>query len=190
MIDALIKFIPAPYQLLAKGIAFLALVAAVCFAAMQAYSWAYNNGATAEKLLYKSQENSELKARAAEIDRLNEKLAADAMAHNLELNEISAKYQEEKANEKATYDRTIASLRAGTISLRDKYANSKPAACAGITPDAFPTVGGHNGETGTELSQPVAEFLIGLTSEADEVVKQLSACQAGWQKLYQACTQR
>lgn len=139
----------------------------------------YRLGAEAEKARWVARENAALRAANDEISQLNqlardqERLHAEAMAH------ISTQFQEQLHHVKSQKDSVIADLRAGAVRLRVPVtpASASPA-CSGIPGEAFASARGRDGETRADLSAEAAEFLVGLASEADEVVQQLSACQA------------
>lgn len=108
-------------------------------------------------------EAAENKARAAEARY------AAAMAS------ISGAYlnaQQEGEREKAA---AVDRVRAG----QRLYIGAKcPAPGGSAAPEAPTGAGARDGETRAELSESAAEWLIGLASEADAVVRQLTACQA------------
>ena len=173
----LLKLVPAQYQILAKIIALVALAGVIAAAAISAYSWAYKNGVQAERVAWQQSENEKLQQAIAHINGLNAKIREAERTHAFELQTVSNNYQQGLKNEKQNFNNAIASYRAGTISLRDKHATSNAPACAGATADAFTSSGRRDATEGANISQALAEFLIGLASEADEVTLQLTACQ-------------
>lgn len=174
----LLKLVPAQYQILAKIIALAVLVGVIVVAVISAYSWAYENGVQAERVVWQHSENAKLQQAIAHIGGLNKKIRDAERAHAVELQTVSNNYQQGLKHEKQKFNDAIASYRAGTISLRDKHAASSPAACVGFAADLSAGASGRDATEGAKLSQPLAEFLIGLAGEADEVVQQLTACQA------------
>lgn len=137
----------------------------------------YQDGKTAAESACKSQQNAELIAANAEIVRLTDKARRDEADHAAALVSASQTYQEALKNEKTVHDRTVSDLRSGALRLRIDIARRESsgngsAAQAGASP------GRCDGATTAELSQPAAEFLVGLASDADEVAHQLTACQA------------
>jgi len=102
--------------------------------------------------------------------RQQEHDAADALAV------ISSKYQEDLKHVKTEKDRVIAGLRDGTFRLRIPVA-TRLGAYGGAASEVAFTACGRDGEARTELSVEASEFLVGLASESDEVVKQLGRCQ-------------
>ena len=139
----------------------------------------FSLGEATEQARWVARENAALRAANEEISQLNtqareqERQHAEAMAH------ISTQFQEQLQHVKSQKDSVIADLRTGAVRLRIPVtAPSTSAACGGIPAEAFASAAGRDGETRAELSAEAAEFLVGLASEADEVVQQLSACQA------------
>lgn len=134
-------------------------------------------GEKAERAAWLARENAQLTKANAKIKALEEKYrqqeqdAADAIAV------ISTNYQKDLSNVKAEKDRVIAGLRGGTFRLRIPVA-ARFGAGRGTAAEVAAPACGRDGEARTELPIEASEFLVGLTSEADEVVKQLGACQA------------
>ena len=168
---------PAQYQILAKIIALAVLAGIIFAAAISAYNWAYKNGVQAERVTWQQSENAKLQEAITHINGLNKKIREAERAHAVELQTVSNNYQQGLKHEKQKFNDVVASYRAGTISLRDKHAAGSPAACVGFAADLSAGASGRDATEGAKLSQPLAEFLIGLASEADEVVQQLTACQ-------------
>lgn len=137
----------------------------------------YSNGQTDERLAWQGRENTELVAANNRITDLETKAREDEAKHGQAMAQASATYQESLQNEKANRDRTIADLRSGALRLRIQLAGrqSTDGSSAG---QADPAAVRCDGETFAELSGSAAEFLVGLASEADDVVHQLTACQA------------
>lgn len=173
------NLIPGPYRMVGYLVASLAVVGTVYLAVNKAYNWAYDNGVTAEKLMWESRESEELAVANKTILDLTDKARKDEAQHNLNLATISTNFEGIRQNEKLKNDRIIADISAGTIRLRDKYANtSGKGSCASGSGEATTRTSEHNGETGSELSTTTSEFLYGLASESDEIIEQLTACQA------------
>ena len=68
-----------------------------------------------------------------------------------------------------------AAVDAGRIRLLDPGTVGK--ACGDSPPSTTASTSGRNGSEGSELSGKAAKFLLSLASDADAVVRQLSACQ-------------
>lgn len=155
----------------------LGLVGAWLLSAGGAYWYGTNVGAEDERVAWQARSNTELNAANHRIIELTETIRAKESEHTVQLASISARYQEELQNEKATADLVISELRAGTRKLRIPVASSgKARGSEAGAASAAP--GGRDGETRADLSPEIAESLVGLASEADTVVRQLQACQA------------
>lgn len=187
MLSFLSKFVPQEYAVIAKILILMAILGAITVAAMSAYNWAYKNGQTDEKAAWQQSENLALRDALTNLKVAEEKNRQAESSHAAAINLASQNYQKGLNDEKKKRDDIIASYRAGAISLRDKYATSKPLGCAGVPAEAFTADSGRNAAQGAKLSEPLAQFLIGLTSEADEVVQQLTACQAELVATHEAC---
>ncbi len=155
------------------------VAAALLLAVALAYAYGQHQfglGEQAERAAWLKRENAELTAANANIKALEEKYrqqehdAADAIAV------ISFKYQEDLKHVKSEKDRVIAGLRGGAFRLRVPVAATS-AACGDSAPEAASAPGGRDGGARAELSVTASEFLVGLASDADEVVRQLTRCQ-------------
>ena len=188
MISNLFKTISQKYLFEAKIFALIGLALVISVALVQAYGWAYKNGVNAERVAWQTSQNLALAEANKKLFDAEEQARVNEHLHAVQLNTISNTYQEKLTNEKQRHDSIVASLRAGNLSLRDKYAppgNAAPGAT--LSSEAGAADSGRNATEGAKLSQPLAEFLIGLTSEADEVVNQLTACQAELLATHNAC---
>lgn len=154
----------------------LLLIAAI-YGAIYAYGeQQFSRGEVAERARWQVRENEELAAANSTIIMLNRQARDRERQHAEDMALASAHYQEDLRRVELKKDRVIADLRAGTQRLRIPIASS-PAACSGITPEAFSATSGRDGEARAELSGSAAEFLVGLAIDADKVVHQLTACQ-------------
>lgn len=139
--------------------------------------WQHKAGVNSVNAAWQAKYTKEVENTAAQIQTLQNAARATEQAKAAELTALAATYEQEKQNAKRKTDTVITDLRSGAVKLRDPGAYSllsDCSACAGTTPAS--RLG--NGETGTELSATTSEFLVTLTGEADEVVQQLTACQA------------
>jgi prophage endopeptidase len=138
--------------------------------------WQNKTGHAVERATWLERETTELSAANVEIMRLNavarqtERLTAET------LNQIAIQYEEDKTDALRERDAVIADLRAGNRRLRDPGATRQPG-LGGASGSATSPRQCDGPEAG-ELSGQTSEFLVGLMAEADEVVKQLTACQA------------
>lgn len=124
-------------------------------------------------------ERDSLKLKNAEqqatIDRAAQ-IRAHEQAFAITQNDIAVKYEQGKEDGKNELSTSIQHLRTA-IGLRDKRIaelNSSNANVSGSSASSS----GYNGEARPNISQADGEFYFKLASEADEVAKQLSACQA------------
>lgn len=133
-------------------------------------------GEKAERSAWQERENAALTAANTRIATLEEQARISERDHAQAMADTSAQYQKELSDERATKDRVIADLRRGALRLRipttDHAAGGSSAAAHGTA-----SLGG-DGEARCELSVSASEFLVGLANEADEIVRQLAACQA------------
>jgi len=159
-----------PYVLLAAG-GFWAITT------VGAYQSGRTRGIESERLVWQTRENLQLQAANQKIRELAEQ-AREAERTHAEANAaISDYFQGELQNEKKRHDADLAAVRDGGFRLRDRYS---AAICPG--PDRVPETAApaerHHGAEGAELSRESTIFLLGLASEADQIVMQLQACQA------------
>ena len=98
------------------------------------------------------------------------------VAHANSVALISTTLQGETDAAKAELEAERARARSGTFRLRDHTASRE--ACTGGTGQAAPAPSERDGKAGAYLSAEAADFLLGLAGEADDIVRQLTACQA------------
>jgi len=157
----------------------IALVAALIAGLWYSYNWAYDNGVTAERGVWTSAQNEEL-------INANKKYAELEYNYGILVTSYSDIYQKGLKDGQTKKSDVITRVNNGTLVLRDKNAVRCPEPI--ITSDAAP--GRRDASEGAELSRPLTEFLIGLTTEADDVVRQLTTCQKDYQALYDVCSPR
>lgn len=171
-----IPVIPPWVKPLAALLAGIALAAAAAGAIYTYGEHQFGLGETTERAAWLKRENTELTAANALIKKQEDQARATEREHALALAGVSAQYQEDLKHEKTKADRVIGDLRRGALRLRI------PATCPDAARDGGAAAtgagsGGRDGETRAELSGAAAEFLVGLASEADAIVLQLTACQ-------------
>lgn len=157
----------------------IALAVALIGGSMWLYNWAYNNGVTAERGVWTKAQNDQLISAQKEYD----KLKSD---YDLLVTNNSDQYQKGLKDGQSKKTDVIKRVNNGTLVMRDKYA----VGCPDPAPTSDTASGRRDASEGAELSRPLTEFLIGLASEADDVVKQLTSCQASYQALYDTCSPR
>lgn len=160
-----------------KLLAVVALIAAVV-AAFYAYGQQqFGLGETSERAAWLARENIALTTANGRIKELENQARTREHEHAQDMAKASTKYQEDLKHEKAAKDRVIADLRRGDLRLRVPV--TCPVSAAGGRTAALGTgTAGRDAGARAELSVEASEFLVGLASEADEVVHQLGACQA------------
>lgn len=139
--------------------------------------WQNEAGHTAERVTWQAKANQELAQANAKIVELETDARALEQKHAAQLDQVATTYEKELSDVTVKKDSVIAQLRAGAIRLHDPYAPGFKAPGGPASPAAAGT-GRCDGGAPAELSQRTSEFLVGLASRADEVVKQLQACQA------------
>jgi prophage endopeptidase len=158
-----------PYVIIGLIVAWLGSLGAVGW-------WQNSAGHTAERFSWQKRDNDSLTTANAKILKL-EQAARDAeRRHAEDLEVISAGYQKELVNAKAQRDRDVSAARSGALSLRFHAEGS--GACAGGTGQTAAGAAGRDGPATAELPREVAAGLFAIADDADEVVRQLSACQA------------
>lgn len=136
----------------------------------------FEQGKKAERATWQQRENAELIAANARILELTAAARRAEQAHASALAKASSTYQEQLQHEKTRHDRAIADVQSGALRLRIELARRETAG-GGATTEGGSSAGRCDGETHGELSPAAAGFLIGLASEADAVVHQLTAAQ-------------
>ena len=171
-----LPIIPPWAKLLGAVLLVAALVAAIYAYGQQQFGL----GEKAERTAWLARENTALTKANARIKELEDQARAREREHAQDMAAASAKYQEDLKHEKAAKDRAVADLRSGALRLRIPLAFPSCPDGAGGSGRAAPgpSTAGRDGEARAELSVQASEFLVGLASEADEVVHQLTACQA------------
>lgn len=138
--------------------------------------WQNTAGHTAERTAWQTRENSELRAANAKIITLQASARRIEQAHALALSEISTNYQKDLSHAIKQRAADLAAVRAGTLRLR--YPNTSSIYSLGDRPaETGPGAGGCDGPKGAELPQSIVADLLGLAADADDVTRQLTACQ-------------
>lgn len=132
----------------------------------------YRDGANAARAECE-QQLRELANQAAAMERM---MREAERQHIEQLARIDQEHQETLRHAKAEAERTIADLRAGNIRLRERF--TCPAPAGDGVPEAAAGSGRRDARASGGLSTEDAEFLLRLAAEADEVTRQLQACQA------------
>lgn len=160
----------------------------VVFATLALCAWLYSLGAKSERVKANA-EIAELKAdhatTLADLERTNRialQAATDAAraAENKRVADMAAldlKYTTEMTNAKRETDAALAAVRSGELRLRDRFTcNSSTASGSVPETGAGPRVGDDATPSGLQVAD--AAVLVQRAADADEVVRQLTACQA------------
>jgi len=160
----LLSFIPKPYLILIVAIALAASHGSAFY-----YGWKYRDNSAKAELLKEAQ------ALNKEIVSLQQRARKAEAAHAMALQSVSTSYQEKLNEVKRDKDKFVADVRRGAIRLRiptSVQASRSSATTTGASACRCDV------QAGTELPSAVVEFLYSEASRADEIVEQLTACQA------------
>jgi prophage endopeptidase len=166
----------------AQAMLYLGAVGIIMALAIAAYNVVdhrgYTRGVSETDSKYAKRDNDALRSANARIQELEEKARAGERRRAEELAAVSVHYQGALEAAKSQRERDVALAHAGTLRLRDPNAAS-PAGCdRGGPGEAAAAAAGRDGAQAGELSREAVGFLLNLADEADEVVEQLTACQA------------
>lgn len=138
--------------------------------------WQNAAGHTAERTTWQTRENTELRTANAKIITLQTSARSIEQKHALALAAVSTHYEEELTHATKQRVADVAAVRAGTLRLRDP--NPPSIYATGNRPaETGPGAGGRDGSEGAGLSEATAEFLLALAGDADDITRQLTACQ-------------
>lgn len=162
---------------LPSGLALYAIGALAVVAVLAGtYRYGRTDGAKLERTEWQTREKKADDAAAEKLAKLTTDKELKEREHASALVTISTQYQGELKNVLTKKDRLIADLRAGTVKLRD------PGTSYSLSPNPVSATGAGagrcDGDAQTGFSDELVEFLAGEASHADEIVLQLTACQA------------
>jgi len=159
-----------PWLVMVKYVVMLGLLVAVGL-------WQRHDGALSERVVWETrlaEENANnakaiLAAEKAARQKITESETRQAV--------ISKDYQRKLANARTKYKSVDDAVASGTFQLRDSGAT---AVCpsSGGSPETTTSTGGNNGSKGADLSPSLTRFLWFQATSADDIVEQLTACQA------------
>jgi len=169
---ALLKLIPTPYLIGA-----IALILIGTHGLSGYGGWKIrDNSARADAQKLTEAKLLEAQKLNDEIVRLQAQIRAAEAEHQAKIVSISTTLQEQLQNVRKEQDKFVAGVRSGAIRLRI------PATTGGPVPSGTAQAGAAacrcDAAPGAELPREVAEFLWGEAGRAEEVVHQLTACQA------------
>lgn len=154
-------------KLIMAGAALAALVLALFLA--------YNQGRKIERANWIERDNKATIEATMKLQAANERAIAAERKNAQDLADVSQTYQKELSHARNETARAVAAVRTGAIRLRDPRQGTGD---RDTVPEVGTTATGCDAAKGSELPGADAEFLVRLAGEADEVAKQLSACQA------------
>lgn len=140
------------------------------------YFFGHSHGVTGEREVWEKRESTELQAANQKIYALEEAARVAESAHALALAAIGTKHAKEIEDARKQKERDVADARSGRIVLR--YPSPCKASSGGISAPAAAAPSVRDGAETAELPREITADLFALANDADEVVRQLSACQA------------
>lgn len=140
----------------------------------------YDRGVAITQNAWQARELKEVAAFDAKFKELTAAYRTREEAWKGLLAAVDVKYQKELIDAKAQREADVAALRSGAIRLRARLARTPPCEGAGgsAVPGSAASAGGGDGAATAELSRQTSEDLLALGNDADEVTRQLAACQA------------
>lgn len=157
---------------LAGGVALAAFLIA-----STGYGFGYGSGrAKGAKQLdaYKVEAHEREMDQEQALSAANERNREREATHERAISDLRAEYAATQADAKATDDRRIADLRAGTERLRLKVAN-----CRAAKPGTPATATGGTDDTGTaDLTPETASALWSIAADGDRAIRKLTALQS------------
>lgn len=121
------------------------------------------------------QENAALVRANGTISKLQTEARDREHQHALNLNLISSNLQKELQDARTQHAADRAALRSGSLRLHDPGSSSST--CADPASAAGSAAGRRDGAEARQLSDTAAEFLLEFAADADDVARQLGACQ-------------
>lgn len=154
----------------------IALIGAWCLSLAGVGYWQNNAGHVAERTAWQTSENGELRMANDRIKTLEEDARKAEQDKAVALDAISTDYERKLSDANKQRAADIAAVRAGSLRLRDPNPTGLRA-CGGLATEAAASAGQRDGGAAGELSTAASGFLLDLANEADDVARQLTACQ-------------
>lgn len=156
-------------RVLAVLIAALLLLATGSAAGWLVNGWRWQGKYEAQKAIYAAKDAaaSSAVARLQADTRQKEAQAASRVAA------LDARYQKEITYAQVENDRLRAAVRAGDVRLRIAIRNQSAS-----VPEKAGAAGSADAGTSAELDPAAADWLVGLTAEGDDAIRQLTALQS------------
>ena len=161
-----------PYVILALLVAWLASTAGVGY-------WQRHDGAAQVMVACQRTQAAESARATVAIQAAQAAARASEQKYAAGLATISTTYQEALTHAQTQHTADLAAIRSGALRLRVQY----PAAASVLPGDGSAsttaaTAGGRDGSQGSDLPGAVAVDLLTLADDADNIARQLAACQA------------
>lgn len=169
--------IPLPYRILAVVLLWLVSLIAVGV-------WQHHAGAVGERVTWQAKEVTEQATAAAQFKALSDAYRAAEQDNAAKMAALAADYERKLTDANKQRAADIAAVRAGAIRLRDPNA-AIVSACRDTPAQAGPAAGRGDGAAPGQLppapagllSDQTSEWLIDFAADADDVARQLGACQ-------------
>lgn len=158
-----------PYVIIVLIVAWIASLAGVGY-------WQNDAGHVAERTTWQTRENIELRTANDKIKTLEEGARKTEQDKAVALAAISTDYERKLSDANKQRASDAAAVRAGTLRLRDPDPPGLRA-CGGVAPETSAGTGRRDGGAAGDLSAAASGFLLDLANEADDVARQLTACQ-------------
>lgn len=137
--------------------------------------WQYGNGVQIERGKWAIQTAKNNAEYSAQVYAMEEKARADENLRKLELANIAEAREKERVNYEAQKSADTANALRGTLRLRIPTAECAPR--GGQLPETGTAAGVGHDSQGSELPRQITADLYALANEADDIARQLGACQ-------------
>jgi len=154
----------------------LALLVAWGLSLVGVGAWQRHDGKVTERAVWQIRENDEIRMANSKIRSLEEGARKAEQDKAIALATISTDYERKLSDANKQRAADAAAVRAGSLRLRDPSATGLRA-CGSIATETATGTSQRDGGTAGELSGAASEFLLDLANEADDVARQLAACQ-------------
>ena len=155
----------------------LAAIISIGLAGGFGYAKGHRDGATSEKAAWYARQITQGALYSAKLLEAENAARAAEDAKADAVRALDTAYQKRLTDAQILHDADVAAARAGAIVLHDPGAPACPAGDRSAGPVAAPA-SVSDGPARPGLSAAANEFLLSLADEADQLVNQLTACQA------------
>lgn len=154
----------------------IALIAAWGVSLFGVGAWQRHDGAVTERTAWQTRENVEIRESGDKIKTLEEDARQAEQDKAMALASISTDYERKLSDANKQRAADAAAVLSGSLRLRDPSATGLRA-CGGLATETAAGSGKRDGGASGDLSGEAANFLLSLANEADDVARQLAACQ-------------